>query len=311
MNEELKNIFGAEVTYPTAVSIGVFDGIHLGHQHIIGSTVGYAKINGLMPVAILFDPLPAQFFGRLGPNERILLRHEQEQKLYEMGIEKVIFLPFSNEIANLTPLEFLSAMQPALHCRRITMGEDFCLGKDRAGTAEVLTELGKEFGYETEVIQKDIMDGDIISSTRIRSLLHNGKISEANRLLGYSFFFSGEIIHGAARGRKLGFPTVNVKIPEGKLTPPNGVYAVYNYIDGKRYASVTNIGVRPTFGLENLGVFVESYMLNASGNFYGEDSRLELIEMLRSEIRFKSADDLKNQISKDIEQAVHILDTSV
>lgn len=307
MNEEICTFLGSELTTHTAVSIGAFDGLHLGHQHILKSTVSYAKTHSLTPTAILFDPLPSQFFGRLGQNERILLRSEQELLLHEIGVERVIFLPFSESIARLSPDEFLTAMQNTLHCERLFMGEDFSLGKGRSGTADVLAVLGQQYGFSTEIIKKDRMDGDVISSTRIRSLLHDGRIQEATRLLGYHFFFSGEIIHGAARGRKLGFPTLNVKIPEGKLTLPNGVYAVYNEIDGVKYPSVTNIGVRPTFGLDNMGIFVESFLLDATGNFYGENSRLEFVEMLRPEIRFSSADQLKEQIHKDIERAKQVL----
>ena len=307
MKEDLRKIFGAELTAHSAVSIGAFDGLHLGHRHIINNTVEYAKQHGVYSAAILFDPLPSVFFGRIGPNERILLRNEQETMLNEMGIDRIIFLPFSIEIANLSTNDFLSAMQSVLHCEHLIMGEDFSIGKDRSGSAAVLAELGASFGYTTEILSKDVMDGDVISSTRIRALLHQGRLPEANRLLGYSFFFTGNIIHGDARGRKLGFPTLNVKIPEGKLTLPNGVYAVINHIDGVKYASVTNIGVRPTFGLDDKGIFVESYLLNTSGSFYGESSRLEFIEMLRPEIRFSSAEDLKAQISRDIQKAEKIL----
>lgn len=307
MNKVLNNLFGPELPNHSAAAIGAFDGLHLGHQHIINNTVTFAKKNGITSAAILFDPLPSIFFGRLGKNERILLRFEQEIRLREMGIDRVIILPFSHQIADLTPEAFLSAMQSSLHCERLVMGEDFSLGKGRTGSAAVLANLGSTYGFSTDIITKDVMDGDIISSTRIRSLLHQGNLPQANRLLGYPFFFSSDIIHGDARGRKLGFPTLNVKIPEEKLKLPNGVYAVYNYIDGVKYASVTNIGVRPTFGLDDKGTFVESYLLNASGNFYGETARLEFVEMLREEKRFSSAEELKNQINKDIERARQIL----
>ena len=307
MNEVLNNLFGPELPNHSAAAIGAFDGLHLGHQHIINNTVTFAKKNGITSAAILFDPLPSIFFGRLGPNERILLHNEQETKLRELGVDRVIFLPFSRQIADLTPEAFLSAMQSSLHCERLVMGEDFSLGKGRTGSAAVLANLGSTYGFSTDIITKDVMDGDIISSTRIRSLLHQGNLPQANRLLGYPFFFSSDIIHGDARGRKLGFPTLNVRIPEEKLKLPNGVYAVYNYIDGVKYASVTNIGVRPTFGLDDKGTFVESYLLNASGNFYGETARLEFVEMLREEKRFSSAEELKNQINKDIERARQIL----
>ena len=307
MNEKLLNIFGTERSGRSAAAIGAFDGIHRGHRHILENMAAYARENGLTPTAILFDPLPSQYFGLLGMAERILLRSEQDTMLRDLGIEQVVFLPFDDSIANLSPEEFLGSMQAVFHCERLFMGEDFSLGKNRTGTAEVLAELGRTYGFSTEIIPKDVMDGAVISSTRIRSLLHSGKIAEANRLLGYPFFFSGRIIHGAARGRTLGFPTLNVKIPDGKLILPYGVYAVYNYIDGVKYASVTNIGVRPTFGLDKMGVFVESFLLDVTGDFYGETSKLEFAEMLREEIRFDSAEALKKQISSDIRRAVQIL----
>lgn len=307
MNEALTNLFGPELPNHSAVTIGAFDGLHLGHRHIISNTVTYARSKGISAAAILFDPLPSIFFGRLGADERIMLRDEQETALREMGIDRVIFLPFSQKIADLTPHEFLDAMQAVLHCECLVMGEDFSLGKGRSGSASVLAGLSSDYGFSTEIISKDVMDGDVISSTRIRKLLHQGKLPEANRLLGYPFFFSSEIIHGDARGRKLGFPTLNVRIPEGKLKLPIGVYAVYNYIDGVKYASVTNIGVRPTFGLDDKGTFVESYLLNTAGNFYGESSRLEFIQMLREEKRFSSADELKAQITKDIAHTQQLL----
>ena len=307
MNRSVTDLFGMPEQNHTAAAIGAFDGLHRGHQHILTETVRYAREHALTAAAILFDPLPSQFFGRIGPNDRILLRDEQEQKLYELGIDRVIFLPFTEQVMNLSAREFLASMQTVLHTERLFMGADFCLGKKREGTPEVLTALGKEFGFSVKIIEKDTMDGGVISSTRIRSLLHEGKISSADRLLGYPFFFSGKIIHGEARGRKLGFPTLNIKIPEGKLILPNGVYAVMVTLDGSTHPSVTNIGVRPTFGLEALGIVVESYMLDTSGNFYGDTATLEFIEMLRPERRFDSADALKEQVSKDISKTKEIL----
>lgn len=307
MNGYPDMLFGPESSKHTAAAIGAFDGLHLGHRHILSEMIQYARKENLEAAAILFDPLPAQFFGRIKPNERILLRQEQEELLNALGVDRIIFLPFSREIADLSPEEFLCSMQKALHCEKLFMGEDFSLGKNRAGDPQTLSDLGKDYHFSVNVIEKDVMDGDVISSSRIRSLLLSGLIPEANRLLGYSFFFSSMIIHGEERGRKLGFPTLNVKIPEGKLNLPNGVYAVYNTVDNIRYASVTNIGVRPTFGLEDKGVFVESYLLNGSGYFYGKTTRLEFIEKLRPEIHFGSGEELREQISKDIERARQIL----
>ncbi len=307
MTYSLTALLEPECTSYSSAAIGAFDGIHLGHQHILRETVAYARQEGLEAAAILFDPLPSQFFGRLGTDQRILLPDEQKEMLSRLGITRTIILPFTAELANLPAETFLEQLQAAIRFRKLFMGEDFSLGKDRTGDPAFITDLGRKLNYTTEVIAKDVMDGAVISSTRIRSLLNSGCVDQANRLLGYPFFFSGEIIHGAARGRKLGFPTLNISVPPEKTRLPNGVYAVNVWIDGRKYASVTNIGVRPTFGMEESGIVVESFLLDAAGDFYGKSIRLEFMKMLREEIRFPSADALKEQIRWDIRTAKDIL----
>ena len=307
MSGSLTALLGPECSNNSSCAIGAFDGIHLGHQHILRNTVAYARQEGLDSYAVLFDPLPSQFFGRLGMDQRILLPDEQKEMLEHLGITKTLILPFTAEIADLPAESFLERMQSVLHCRKLFMGEDFSLGKGRTADPAVITKLGEKLNYKTEVIPKDIMDGEVISSTRIRSLLNSGRVEEANRLLGYPFFFSGETIHGAARGRKLGFPTLNISIPPEKTRLPNGVYAVNVLVDGQKYASVTNIGVRPTFETDDRGTLAEAFLLNAAGDFYGKTIRLEFIKMLREEIRFPSAEALKEQISRDIRNAEELL----
>ncbi len=307
MTDSISRFLGPDSGCPSAAAIGAFDGVHLGHRHIISEMVCFARERNLTPTVILFDPLPAEFFGRMDPGQRILLRAEQEEKLHALGAERIIVLPFTKELTDLPAHDFMAAVQSVLHCERLFMGDDFTVGKNREGTPAFLSSLGKELGFTTEVIPKDEIDGEQISSTRIRSLLQAGKLREANRLLGYPFFFSGPIIHGMARGRKLGFPTLNNQFPEGKIRLPNGVYAVFAHIDGIRYPSVTNVGVRPTFGLENMGVVVESFLLHGNGEFYGKSAALEFIEKLRDEVRFESAEELKAQIKRDIERASTIL----
>lgn len=307
MTNSLVQLIGPDTGTPSAAAIGAFDGIHLGHRHIITDMVRYAQEHAAVPTVILFDPLPAQFFGRMDPDQRILLRDEQEAMLRALGTQRVIILPFTQTLADLPAGEFLTALQSVLHCERLFMGEDFSLGRNREGSPTMLASLGEKLGFTTEVLPKDEMDGDKISSTRIRFLLKTGSLHEANRLLGYPFFFSSQIVHGMARGRKLGFPTLNVQFPEGKIHLPNGVYAVQAHVDGIKYPSVTNIGVRPTFGLEQMGVVVEAFLLHGHGEFYGKTVKLEFIEKLRDEIRFDNAEDLKAQITRDIDRANSIL----
>lgn len=302
-----EDLFGGESLPASAAAIGAFDGLHLGHRHILSGTADYAASKGIASAAILFDPLPSQFFGRLDSTQRLLLPYEQQEMIASFGITRTFILPFTQALADLSAEEFLRELQRKLHCEKLFMGEDFSIGKGRSGDPSVITKLGEALGFTTEVIPKDVMDGEVISSTRIRALLESGKTEQANRLLGYPFFFSSEIIHGAARGRRIGFPTLNTRIPAEKIKLPNGVYAVYVTVDGKKYPSVTNIGVRPTFGLEDQGIFVESHLLDAGGDFYGKSAKLEFIKMLRAEIRFNSAEELHEQISRDIQSARRIL----
>ena len=307
MSADIAELFGPETAGETAAAIGAFDGVHRGHRLILSRARAYAEENGLESAAVLFDPLPSQYFGRLGMNERILLPEEQTAMIRDQGIQRVITLPFTAEIADMPAEEFLTMMQSRLHCRRLFMGDDFNIGRDRKGTAAFLAREGAAYGFSAEILPKEAFEGEAISSSRIRAALYAGELHEAAEMLGYPFFFSGKIIHGEARGRKLGFPTLNIPYPEEKVRVPNGVYAVYVTVDGKRYASVTNIGVRPTFDDEARGLTVESFLLNAEGNFYGKAIKLELVEKLRDEIRFDSADALKAQISRDIDRALAIL----
>ena len=301
------DIFGPECKGQTAAAIGGFDGVHRGHQLILDSAIRYAAEHELETAAVFFDPLPAQFFGRIGCNERILLPEEQREKILSQGIDRVITLPFTPELAEMTAEDFLTAMQARLHCRRLFMGGDFTIGRGRSGNADFFVQHGADFGFTAEVLPKEEFEGEVISSSRIRAALYRGELREADRMLGYPFFFSGKIIHGKARGRKIGFPTLNIPYPAEKVRLPNGVYAVYVRVEGEKYAAVTNVGVRPTFSDEARGVTVESFLLNAEGDFYGKEIRVEFIERLRGEVRFETAEALHDQIQKDIQKALQIL----
>ncbi len=297
-----KNDFGT----PSAVAVGAFDGVHRGHRLLFKTAVGYAREHGCEPVTVTFDPLPMEFLSKQTADRRILLPDEQVAMIKAQGIERVIVLPFDDSLMNTTPEEFVSAMAAGLKPRCLFMGTDFTLGCGRSGTPAVLSELGQKYDFDVEVLDKFECDGDVVSATRIRNLLHEGNAEAAARLLGYPFFFSGIVEHGEARGRTLGFPTLNIRIPAEKIHLPNGVYAAYSTIDGKRYPAVADIGVRPTFG-DQLSPIAEVHLLNMDGDFYGKLVKTEFVAHLRNEVRFDSVETLVAQIRTDAEKAKALL----
>lgn len=306
MRLNLADYFQYDLKTPSAVAVGAFDGVHCGHRLLFKTVVEYAREHECEPVAVTFDPLPMEFLTKQTDDRRILLPDEQVAMIKSQGIARVIVLPFDDRLMNMTPEEFVSVMADGLKPRCLFMGTDFTLGRGRSGTPEVLAALGRKYGFDVEVLDKFECEGDVVSATRIRKLLHEGKAEEAARLLGYPFFFSGIVEHGEARGRTLGFPTLNIRIPAEKIHLPNGVYAAYSTIDGKRYPAVADIGVRPTFG-DQLTPIAEVHLLNTDGDFYGKLVKTEFVAHLRSEIRFDSVELLIAQIRKDAEDAKALL----
>ncbi|MHC1771345.1 MAG: bifunctional riboflavin kinase/FAD synthetase [Flexilinea sp.] len=290
----------------SCVTVGAFDGIHLGHRALLTPFLVYAHKWSLPTVMITFDPLPSVYFQRNGNQKNIILPKERAELLTPLGIDYLITLKFDQRLASESPDAFLSQMKEALNMKSLWVGADFSLGKDRSGTIEVLCGLAKKYKFDLRVIPQLEMDDDVVSSTRIRKLLSSGKLHEANKLLGYPYFFENTIIHGEARGRRLGFPTINMRFPDEKIVVSSGVYAARIIINGHVFSAVTNVGVRPTFHNDD-NLVVESYILDNHSNLYGESAKVEFVEFLRNEVKFQTADDLIAQIQNDIENARSIL----
>lgn len=305
MPTEYNSFFSLNLSGSCA-TVGAFDGIHLGHRALLTLFLEHAHRQSLPAVMVTFDPLPSVYFQRNGNQKNIILPGERAELVTPLGIDYLITLKFDQSLAAESPGEFLSQMKEALNMESLWVGADFSLGKDRSGTIEVLRGLAQNFSFDLQVVPQLEIDGDVVSSTRIRSLLTSGKLHEANKLLGYPYFFENTIIHGEARGRKLGFPTINMRFPEDKIVVSHGVYAVRITINGIVYSAVTNVGVRPTFQDDNILV-VESYILNNHSDLYGESAKVEFVEYLRPEIKFQTAADLIAQIQNDVEDARRIL----
>jgi len=289
----------------TALTIGVFDGVHLGHQHLIGYLTSQAQQKDLISGVITFRCHPQHV---LSPQTRLpylTSLTERVNLLQGVGVELVIPLSFTLELARVSADEFVAWLRKHLKMRVLIVGPDFALGRGREGDVFRLQSLGQEMGFSVVLVPPMVQGGEVISSTAIRQALLQGDASKAKRLLGRPFSLSGEVVHGKARGRSLGFPTANLAVDSNQLVPADGVYVTKAYIGGEVFPSVTNIGRRPTFGGQERAI--EVYLLEFKADLYKQELKIEFLERLRGEKQFTSAEELAAQIRKDVEQAEVIL----
>jgi riboflavin kinase/FMN adenylyltransferase len=297
--------FGREFRNPV-LTIGNFDGVHLGHQRIFRRVTEKAReING-ESIVYTFEPHPVEL---LAPQHKPLLITTPEEKLRlleELGIAIVICAHFSAWFSKQTAEEFVkNILYDQIQIRQLLVGHDYTFGKDRRGNIAMLMDLGKKLGFNVEVVEALRVGGAVVSSTCIRELIQKGAMPEAARMLGRNYLLSGRVIHGHGRGSKqLGFPTANLK-PEGALFPKPGIYATWAYHEGKRYAGVANLGWNPTFQDQKFSI--EIHILNFNRDIYGEPLRVEFVERLRDEITFRGPEELIAQIKKDISRAKGVL----
>ena len=290
------------------VTVGSFDGVHVGHQALARDLAKRAHDQGSQAVVITFSPHPAVYFKRVPQAYSLTSPHERERLLREIGVDHVITVEFNQEVANLAAGDFMRLLQTRLGLTHLVAGFNFALGRDRSGDIPALQELGKEFGYVVEVIQPQNFSGEVISSSLIRKLLTDGELTRANQCLGRPYSLEGDVIHGEHRGNRLGFPTANLDIAVDRLLPAKGVYASCVDVGGKRYTAVTNIGVRPTFENPLETPRVEPHLLDQQEDLYGQYLRLELIDYLRPEKAFDSSQELIDQVKHDIQKTRELLD---
>lgn len=291
------------------LSIGVYDGVHLGHQAVIRHTVGLAERARGSSVVLTFDPHPGVVLKR--KNVPLLTSvPEKRELLLAMGANYVVVLGFTPELASQSAAEFLGrVILPRFEVQRLVVGEGFAMGKDRKGDVNELRSIGLEYGFDVDEIPHAKLEKTRVSSTRVRRSLKDGRVSEAARFLGRNYFVRGVVVKGEGRGRQLGFPTANLRLDPNRVLPTKGVYAVAVTKGTQRMRGVANVGVRPTFGGKQLGV--EAHILDYEGDILGETIQLDFIERLRPERRFKSEASLRAAIVEDVHTARDLLDVEV
>lgn len=285
----------------TAVTLGKFDGFHRGHQKLLFELCE-AKKQGCLSVVFTFDAPPKACMDKELP-KALLSSREKCDLAEKLQADWLIVCPFTDRIRNMTAERFVKEiLAERLHAKKIVTGVDFRFGYQRSGDVDTLRDLSKIYGYELTVLEKERDGGQVISSTLIRERLAQGDMERVNRLLGYPFHVTGEIIHGAQLGRTIGMPTINLLPGADKLLPPNGVYASAAEIEGKIYQGVTNIGYKPTVSGRHV-CGVETYLLDTSGDFYGKTARVYLYAFQRPEQKFGSVEELTAQMRQDAKQA--------
>ena len=287
------------------VTIGVFDGVHLGHKYLISRLKELASQQGLRSIVITFQKHPQEVLNPHSQPPFLSDAAEKAELLKKEAVDEVIVLTFTPQLASLSAREFITLLQKKLRMKGLVVGPDFALGRNSEGGISTLRKLGSEMGFSVTVIPPVRKNGEIISSTAVRRALAEGDMERVNWLMGRPFSLHGRVIHGKGRGAGLGFPTVNLDILPGQAVPTDGVYATRAYVGGRTFPSVTNVGTNPTFGDAERAV--ESYLLDFHDNLYDCVVKIDFIHKLRGEIKFESAEELVKQIGMDIRQTKAIL----
>lgn len=293
----------------TILTIGVFDGVHIGHKYLISRLKEQAQERALLSGIVTFNQHPLEV---LSPETKLSYLTDIPEKtmlLQNEGVDFVAVLSFTTELAQLSAPQFLNLLKKHLRMQGLVIGPDFALGKRREGDIENLNNLGKKMNFSVTVMPPVKINGDVVSSTAIRQALANGEIAKVHKLIGRYFSLKGKVVTGDKRGAKLGFPTANLEVDPRQAVPANGVYATWAHIGGETYKSVTNIGLRPTFNGTNR--LIEVYVLDYHADLYGEEIRIDFVQRLRGERKFYSAKALSNQITRDVEKVKSILNHPV
>lgn len=287
---------------PSVVTVGVFDGVHLGHQAIMSQVRSAAQEMGVRSVAVTFDRNPQELVNPSHPVPYISTLRQKLRLIEEQGMDIALVLPLDRELLDMPPEQFVTDILHERLCAvKLVVGANFRFGKGRAGNVQLLQEMGRELGFEVTAVPPVMADGRTVSSTAIRRLIAEGKTELANWMLGHSFSLEGTVVAGEEIGRTLGYPTANIQPAEKQIVPGRGVYAVQTCLG----IGVANIGARPTVGGQKTSI--EVYILDFSGNIYGRELEVDFLHRLRDEVKFPDAEALKKQIEADIQRARQLI----
>ncbi|MFO7525033.1 MAG: bifunctional riboflavin kinase/FAD synthetase [Ignavibacteriaceae bacterium] len=292
----------------TVLTLGTFDGIHLGHQQIISSVLEKANQNGMRSFVITFDPHPRKV---LSKDEKVYLLSSLNEKIEifdSLGVENLFVIDFTKEFSQQSAEEFIKKyLVNGIGLTEIVVGYDHHFGRGRGGNADTLTAIGNELNFNTTIIPSFIIDDRIISSTKIRNALMEGNVALTAKMLGRYYSFSGTVVGGDKRGRELGYPTANIELElKEKLLPLIGIYAVRVTVNNQKHKGLLSIGRRPTF-YEDGEVVSEVYIYDFNKQIYGEKLTIELVERLRGEEKFNSTDELIAQMNQDRDNGMNVL----
>jgi riboflavin kinase/FMN adenylyltransferase len=299
--EILTSLYQRQILEPTAVTVGKFDGIHLGHELLTHNLIRQEKI-GRKSVVITFDTSP-RISLKKDLTKVLITNEERIQRMRHSGISYLIQCPFEQEIRDLSPEDFIRVLVQELHMEYMTCGTDFRFGSQGRGDVAMLRQLADTYGFTLDVMDKVTCDERVISSTLIREEITRGHVAEAARLLGYPYFVWGVVVHGNHLGRQYSMPTINVYPSPEKLLPPNGVYVTEVELDHHKYHGVTNVGVKPTIGDANR-MGIETHILDFSRDVYQKSARITFLEFLRPEMKFDSLEELFHQMLQDKKTAI-------
>ena len=289
------------------LTIGVFDGVHRGHQQVLQSLVSRAHEAGGPALVLTFNPHPAVVLGGITDLKCLTTPDERAELLESYGVDAVIMQTFNQKFADQTAGQFMLQVVQHTGLCGLVIGYDTALGRGREGNTDRLAEIGNELGYTVQVIPPLKDEDGIISSTRIRRSIAAGRVSAAAKDLGRYYAVTGPVIHGDGRGHRINLPTANIEVPPGKVPPANGIYASWVWLDGQKYRAATNVGVRPTFTPDLPVPIIEAHLLDFDHDLYGQQVKLEFVEYLRPEKKYASVDALVEQIQADIARTAEIL----
>jgi riboflavin kinase/FMN adenylyltransferase len=305
----MKVIFDPEepIQNSTSATIGNFDGVHIGHKKILSAVKQEAKQQGLSSCVITFHPHPQKVLQNIDIPLLVPIR-ERLKLLEDQGIDVVACYTFTKDIAKISAQDFVTdILVGKLNLKHLIVGPDFSFGRKREGNLSLLNKMGAEYGFDTEVVETALYEGEIVSSTSIRNLVREGNLLKARNFLGYNFYIEGQVKEGERRGRQIGFPTANLDT-DWDILPKVGVYATLANVNGTKHQSITNIGYRPTFG--HNGLLIETHIFDFNEDIYKKRMKVEFVDRVRDEQKFNGPEALVEQIKRDVERVKEILSSN-